>query len=372
MKYIKVLISVLLISLSIPSFPVSQITQTITLKTKDLDEFVDTSSCLMNKKGEFFVFAPRSAKIFKFRTNGTFDKSFCRRGEGPGEIIRVFYIYYNPADDCLYLPEFYSQGRGKVTIYDCDGNFKGLMKVGISLKHMDMIQEILFLKDGSFYLTTSERVDWKPEGKLFVTHEELVAKYFKPAGELATDIHKGLFPRELTDRIGRGGPSILFAPRYSLAVTADDSLAFIRNDDNTVKIFTKAGKLVKTIHIAIEKEIISDVEFNTKKDEYVNYFTSRNDAWMASLAKQMIKLECKPFFTSFFITRKYIVLASALDKDHVHAAHKVKFFDLNGRYLGQKIITGLLMKFTDDYIIVFSYGADESETYRIEPNTFSF
>lgn len=369
MKHFKFFFALLLL---LSPFLAPSTDRTIILKSGDLVDFVGISSCLMNKKNEFFAFSPHTLKVFKFRADGSFEKSFCNKGEGPGEIRRVLAMFYNPANDCLYLPEFYSQGKGKVSIYDCDGHYKGLMKVNISLRHMDMIQNLCFLKDGSFYAATSERVDWKPEGKWFITQEEVYTRYFKPGGELAAEIHKGRYPGEMSSGKGWGGPGLLFAPRYCIRITDDEGLAVIRNDENMLTVFDKTGKPVKTILIAIEKEILTDEEFTGMRDENLSYFSSRNDPRMTALAKEMVKLKYKPAFSSLFITKKYIVLTKNDVAAPAPQKQKLKFFNHQGRYLGQKLIDGLISRYTDDYIIIFSYSKDEAETFRYEPNTFSF
>jgi hypothetical protein len=80
-------------------FPLLGTDRVITLKTGDLDDVLEISSFLMNSKGEIFLFSHRMLKVFKFKPDGTFEKSFCQKGEGPGEIRRVFFMFHNPVND---------------------------------------------------------------------------------------------------------------------------------------------------------------------------------------------------------------------------------------------------------------------------------
>ena len=101
-----------LILLLLFCFPLLGTDRVITLKTENLDDVIGIYSFLRNSKGEIFLFSHRMSKIFKFKPDGSFEKSFCQKGEGPGEIRRVFSMSHNPVNDYLYLPEYYSRGKG--------------------------------------------------------------------------------------------------------------------------------------------------------------------------------------------------------------------------------------------------------------------
>jgi hypothetical protein len=74
-----------------------------------------------------FLLSFKLHQIFKFNSKGKYIKTFCRKGQGPGEINRVFKIFINSQNNYLYLPEFFS-GVGKVTIYNSNGYLYRIVK----------------------------------------------------------------------------------------------------------------------------------------------------------------------------------------------------------------------------------------------------
>lgn len=354
-------------------FPLLGTDQVITLKTGNLDDVLEISSFLMNSKGEIFLFSDRMSRVFKFKPDGTFEKSFCQKGEGPGEINRVFYMFYNPVNNCLYLPEFYSMAKGKITIYDSDGNYKGLLKPDISLNHMDRVWEIAFRKDGTYYIVTRERVGWEPVGKLFKTQREIRVRYFNREGQLISDIFKTTEDGELSHAVQWGGPSILFAPSIIVKLTPDEQIAVARDDNNKIPIYNTRGEKVKTITLDIPRKKLTDEEFNRAKEDLINLMKKR-DSRMVKLAREMIRMEYKPFYQTFFLTPGYIVLSKGLERDKSDNTLKTRLivFNWKGEKQGEKVIEGWAMNVTKDRIFVKYYDDEENEYFRIEPAVFDF
>jgi hypothetical protein len=360
----------IVILLALASFPLASNTEAISLKTENMDDVVEISSFILNGKGEMFLFSPKLCKIFKFKPDGTFAMSFCRNGEGPGEITRVFAMFHNPVNDWLYLPEFVSGGKAKVTIYDSDGTFKGLLTPELSRKHMDQIWEIVFLKDGSYVIVTKERVGWKPEGKFFLTQQETWVRYFNPAGKLAGDIFKMTAADELSQAVNWGGPSILFRPSLLVNATPDENyIAVARTDENHLSLYDKQGKKIKTITLEIPRETLTDEQFNAAKQARVKLYEGKTDMGrMLYLAKNMIKLEYKPIYANQFLTPAYIILAkiASRDEDGYPKTSKLIFFDWKGKKKGEKIVEGYVMNIKAGNLLIQSYDDESNEHFRIE------
>lgn len=342
----------------------------IKLKTGGLDDVIGINSFIMNGKGEIFLFSSRLSRIFKFKPDGTFEKKFCQKGAGPGDITRVIRMFHNPLNDFLYLPEFVSMAKGKVTIYDSEGNYKGLLKPDISLKHMDRIKKIIFLKNNSYFIVTEERVGWKPIGKLFITQNEIWVRSFNKDGKLISGIFKVKIIDELSNAVRYGGPQILFKPSLLVKLTPREHIAISRTDENTISIYNINGTKINTINLEISKEKLSDEEFNKAKKGLLKYFEKEKGSRMHYLAKNMIKLEYKKIYWGQFLTPNYIILEKTASRDDYGyiKTSKLIFFDWKGAKKGEKIVDGYVMNIHKGYGLIKYYDNDSNEHFKIEPD----
>jgi hypothetical protein len=349
--------------------PLSGIDNVLTLKTENMDEVIGIYSFLMNTKGEIFLYSSKMARIFKFKPDGTFEKSFCREGEGPGEIKRVLGMFHNPQNDYLYLPEYVSGGKGRITIYDSNGNYKGLLTPEISLNHMDRVWKIMFLKDGSYYLITQERVGWEPIGSLFKTQEEAWVRYFNPMGKMISDIYKTTVDDELSNAVRYGGPQILLKPSLLVKLTPDNCVAITKTDENIITVYDNRGEKVKIITLDISREKLTDTEFEAAKKLLVKLL-ERSDGRMQELGKKMIKLEYKPFYHTCYLVPQYILLSKILKKDDYGYTKETQliFFDWQGKKKGEKVIQGAIYGIQDDRVFIVSFDDEGNEYFRIESN----
>lgn len=354
-------------------FPLLGINDVVTLKTGNMDEVIGIYSFLMNTKGEIFLFSSKMSKIFKFKPDGTFEKSFCQKGEGPGEIQRVFFMTHNPNNNYLYLPEYYSMGKGRVTIYDSDGNYKGLLKPSISREDMDRISKIIFLTDGSYFIVTQKRVGWKPIGKLFKTQDEVWVRHFDQHGKMISEVFKTTVDDELSNALRYGGPRILFNPSLLVRLTPENHIAVTKTDENEIAVYDTKGNKVKTITLDIPREKLTDEEFNNARKLQIEGM-KKYDSRMVNLAKKMIKLEFKPFYRTIFVTPGYIILSKIVKEDETGYPQKNKliFSDWQGNKKGEKVVDGLVMNVTKNGIFVISYDDEANEHFRIEPAVFDF
>ena len=283
----------------------------ITLSTDNVDEVVSINSFLMNQKGDFFLFSSKQGVILKFSKDGKFEKSFCSKGQGPGEINRVLKMFHNPLNDNLYLPEFYSGTRG-IHIFSSDGQFVGKMKLDMEEKKKNKVSNLLFTTDGSVFVSTTERVNWKPYGKFFITQNEFLVQSFDKNGKHVTDVYKSLLDDEVSNKIRFGGPRILFKPEILLQLTPRGDIAITKNNDNLVYIYTQKGTMVKKINLDIQKEKLTESEFAVAKKNYINRLSILSDNRMVALAKKMPKQPYKPIFTKFFTSEDFIFVEKIL------------------------------------------------------------
>lgn len=350
-------------------FPLVGIDNVVTLKTENMDDVIGISSFLMNTKGEIFLFSSSRSQVFKFKPDGTFEKSFCRKGEGPGEIRRVFWMFHNPQNDYLYLPEYVSGGKGGITLYDSDGNYKGLLTPEISRNHLDRVWEMMFLKDGSYVLLTQERVGWEPVGRLFKTQREVWIRYFDPTGKMVSDIFKTTIDEELSHAVRYGGPAILFRPSISVKPTPDDCIAVARTDDNEIAVYDTKGKKTRTVTLDIPREKLTDEEFEAARKGLVKRMEGSGER-MLLLAKNMIKLEYKPFYDTCYMVPGYIILSKVEKVDDYGYTKETRliFFDWQGKMKGEKIVQGDVYRIKNDRVFIVSFDDEGNEHFRIESN----
>ena len=343
----------------------------ITLKTENMDEVVGISSFLMNTKGEIFLFSSQVSKVFKFRSDGTFDKSFCRRGEGPGEVNRVFSMFSNPVNDYLYLPEYVSGGKGRITMYDSDGHYQGLLTPDVSREHLDRVWKIIFLKDGSYILITNERVDWEPVGKFFITRNEIWARYFKPDGQLISSLYKTKTIDELSHAPRYGGPQILFKPTVFIKLTPDEEIAVSKNDENEISIYDIAGKKIRTITLDIPREKLSNAEFQEAKKGLIKAFEKEAGSRMHYLAKNMIKLDFKPIYWGQFLISDYVILARLEGQDDYGFPKKTRLllFTWEGKKVGEKVFPGAVYGIKNGRVFIVTFDDEGNEHFKIQSNS---
>ncbi len=350
--------------------PLMGVEKVIHLKTEDLEDAIGMRAFRMNSKGEIFLFSSRMSRIFKFKPDGSFEKSFCRKGEGPGEITRVISMFQNPTNDYLYLPEFSSRSKGRITIFDSEGNYKGLLKPELSLSHMDRVSKMMFLKDGSYILVTSERVDWKPVGKYYITQDEILCRYFSKEGKLKSNILKTMDDGEFSNAPRYGGPRMFFVPRTIMRLAPGEQIVVAKTDNNIFSFYNTDGKKTKTITLNIAREKLSDEEFDKRRKSDADYFSRHSDARMAKLARNMYKYDYKPFYTTFYANSKYLLL-SKISKRNASGYPKqtaITAFDYDGKRIGSTVVDGFVVYVTEDFVVVRTYDEDLNEYVRIEPS----
>ena len=334
------------------------------LSTQDIDGVINITSFFSNGEGEIFLFSYTEGKIFKFKPNGNFDKSFCRLGQGPGEIMRVIYMFLNPANDFLYLPECFSSQK-RVTIFDSDGNYQKTLKVDLPIPLMDKIWKLSFLKDGSFYLMTMERVGWKPIGKIFTTQNKIEVRYFNKKGDFVSDIFTVIMDEELSNGPRWGGPQILFKPSVLMELTSEENIAIGKTDENFLTVFDRKGNKLKIIKLEIPREKLNENEFQREKASLVALIS---DSRMKSLARKMIKLDYKPIYSKIFLEEGCIILSKILERNESFYVKKSELvlFHWKGNKLGRNTIQGEVMNIQRGKVFIKSVDMEGYEHFRIK------
>lgn len=350
------------LALSLNSFPD---TGTITLKTSDLQECLEVFSFIQNTKGEFFLFSRKTLKIFKFDAQGNFVKSFCRAGEGPGEVKRVLTMSHNPANDFLYLPE-YASGIGRISTFDSEGNFKGYMNIPLTHEQKDNILRFFFLNDGSYYVSLSERINWKPHGDLYLTEDRLTVYCIAQDGKTKTEIFQAIQNNELSNQPRYGGPNILFQSSILVRLTPEGHICVTKNDQNELKIYDRSGKRVKTITLDIQPVPLDEKEFEKAREELVGYFKEGDR--MQWLAKHMIKLKYKPIYHNLFVRENDYVLSQITqeDEDGYPRASSLAFFDHQGKKISEKKVPGYVLSLDEKNLFIKEYDDEGNERFRLE------
>jgi hypothetical protein len=361
MKTIKsFVIIVMILFLAVPVF-----TETIRLNTADLNECIGITTFLTNTKGEIFLFSHRMSKIFKFNKNGEFEKSFCRDGIGPGEVKRALWMYHNPSNDFLYLPEM-SSSIFRITVFDSDGNFKNYLDIEISPTLKDNISKMIFLDDGSFYAMVSERKDVEPYSGIYLTRDKYSLLYFDKTGKLKARIFELIKNDEMSSGPGWGGPGILFRPSIVVRNTPEGNVCLAKTDENILNFYDKNGTKLGTTTLDIKRELLSDSEFKEAKAELIEL--SKKDLRMQDLAKKMIQLKYKPIYSTLWVIKDRYVI-SKQKKDSPLGFTKettLTFFDKNGKRLASKNVNGFVLGITNSHMYVKEYDEDTNEFFRIE------
>jgi hypothetical protein len=339
-------------------------TNPVTLKTNDLDECIGISSFLSNNKDEVFLFSWRTHKIFKFNSKGDFEKSFCRYGIGPGEIKRVLYMFHNPHNDFLYLPEAYS-GLARVSIFDGSGNFKNYLDIELTENKKDHIKQLIFLADGSFYAVISKRVGWEPRGKIYLTRVEFSVLYFDKNGKLKAPVYQTFMNDEVADRPRMGGPRLLFYPAILARKTPEGNICICKSDENQVRVYSKTGSPIGSITLEMERLLLSDAEFEKAKAGMIEGF--KEGSRMRWLAERMIKLKYKPLYEDIRVfPGYYVTFEREKDEDGYTKETILTFFDKTGKRKSIKKINGLVMNIAKNRLYIKEYDEDKNEAFRIE------
>ena len=126
----------------------------------------------VDSEGSLYFLNRRSGGdfVFKFDQKGNFITSFGRRGQGPGELMRPYYIRVDYKDD-LVITDIV----GKIVSFGKDGSHKEQVKI-----EQNMIQ-VLLLENGNYLI--NKRI-FNPDGNYVESHLLLCGPEFEVIKEL--------------------------------------------------------------------------------------------------------------------------------------------------------------------------------------------
>jgi hypothetical protein len=251
-------------------------------------------------------------------------------------------------------------------MFDSSGTFKNYLDIELSQNLKDSIQKLIFFDDGSFCTVTSKRVDWKKEGSVYVTKEQIVVKHFKKDGKLNALVFKDMEDGEVAHAPRWGGPNLLFKPRIKVKKTPDGNLVVGKTDENEFRLYNKNGKKTGTIKLAMKKMLLSDSEFEDAKSELVGYY--REGSRMKWLAKRMIKLKYKPIYDDFYVTKDYFIIINQIREKPTRDQEKTKLtlYDKQGTHKAILKVDGILMNLSNNRLFIKILDEEENESFRIE------
>ncbi len=334
----------------------------VVLNTSNNDKIVGITSFVMNSKNEMFLLSFKLRQIFKFNSKGAYIKTFCRKGQGPGEINRVFKIFINPQNNYLYLPEFFS-GTGKVTIYDSNGTYMGLLKIKGTNINLDTIESLSFSNDSEMFIMTNKRVGWKSVGDLYITQEETNIKSFDKNGKFINNVFTIKIDGELSNKMGFGGPNILFKPHIIMRKIQSNHIMIAKSDESVINIYSKFGKITKSIKLNLSKNKLSKSEFIKHKKLLISHFTP--ESRMHYLAKHMIKRKYKSIYDNIFILDDKIILSQNFKIDNNGNVQKTKLqiYNLRGKKIGEQFLNGQVIAITNNLLLKINSDSDDNKIF---------
>ena len=120
---------------------------------------------------EFFVVCDAKDNCLKvFSKSGEFIRKIGRSGQGPGEINTVFQITINSQNGIIFCND---QGNGRISSFDVNGKFKGIIKTLIPPRNIEYIDGIIYTseynsgKESLFSMYDSAGILIKTYGEIF-------------------------------------------------------------------------------------------------------------------------------------------------------------------------------------------------------------
>lgn len=230
---------------------------------------------------------------------------------------------------------------------------------------------MLFRADGSCFIVTMHRVNWKPYGKLFLTQNEVSIEFFDKKGKKGNVVFKELLDDEVSNQIRYGGPRILFKPAILTRLTPSVVVAIGKSDENTINIYNHNETLAKKVSLDISREKLTDKEFETARDNYVERLKTSSNERMEPLARQMPKLDFKPIYDNVFLSSDYIFLEQIIKEDEYENAleSRLIFFDWKGKKVKEQFIDGYVEQIMKNTLLIKRTDQDGNEIFEAVPLT---
>jgi len=197
-------------------------------------------------------------EIRKFSPEGKLIQKIGRKGQGPGDILRLGSFAINPKDGNIYVTEWY-RGNRKVSIFSLEGKYVGEWRIDLDWKYWQGLGLIKFDKFGNGYIFAAHS-DWKRYKDFMLSEEEQIITKFDYEGKKRNELCKIRVANDC-DKGGKGEITIPFTNNLFFDVL-EDKIAIKEAINDYVSIFDLNGKEVQKVYLPFKKEKVSqkDIE----------------------------------------------------------------------------------------------------------------
>lgn len=263
----------------------------------------------VDSEGNIYIVSPKASEsmIFKFDKNGNFFHSFCRKGQGPGEMQYPPFSLKITSQDKITLTEAL---RKKLLIFNKDGNL--VEEISISILSTRVL-EVIPLQNGN-YLCLKLVID--PSSDNF--YQYTLGLHDSEFKEIK-DLDKINEPNYLKGEKRRG----VFAFCYSIA----KGNIFVGNDNRGYEIwvYDSEGILIRKIRKEYEKIPIPKA-----------FIEKRMEALDEQRRKMTIFPESFPPFQAFFTDDKGGLYVMTYEKGEDSGEYVFDIFNAEGIFVGRK------------------------------------
>lgn len=224
------------------------------------NEFIEFTDFCTDEAGNIFLSDSRNVKIYKFDTQGKWQKTLLNKGEGPGEFSSSFSMQIN--DGNLYVNDSIAK---KIAVFNADGV---LLK---EIRQTNFVRDLVVIKKDQ-YAAFSTSYD--------LNNRNLVSKslsiYNLLNDTLENKIYKspknGSFAIEINQRSIPVYPPPGVIPDLQFAMDSNESLIYlVETDHYKIHVFNNSGDKLKTLELqAVNAAELADDEKNTIVNEFGN------------------------------------------------------------------------------------------------------
>ncbi|MCK5147538.1 6-bladed beta-propeller [bacterium] len=146
----------------------------------------------------------RDSSIYQYNANGSFLRKIGRKGQGPGEFQRPWYIVTDKDDD-IYIGDFLSR---RITQFDSYGNFKRIIQLSQMINGLVITENAIFINDyinavynaeNNIYCFDREGVCNNKFGELSQTGKLLKNFPFRPQGPYLSFFNDNIYHSDYAD-----------------------------------------------------------------------------------------------------------------------------------------------------------------------------
>lgn len=194
-------------------------------------------------------------EIRKYSPEGKFLQKIGRKGQGPGDIMRLGSFAINPKDGNLYVTEYY--GNKRVSIFSPNGKYIGELQIDLSQKDWDAMSTIKFDKDGNVYILSERYIPKKYKDFTLLEYEKKIWKFNPHRKEKKLLYFLPPTPGSC-DKGGKGNITIPFSNQSHFDFDVwEDRIAIKEPVNDFISIYESNGKEIKKVYLPFKKEKVS-------------------------------------------------------------------------------------------------------------------